>query len=133
MTVGITAFPAFAFNTLINSVKSTSTRSDLIKAEVFSDKTPLANFLKVSLQSDDKDEREVSKTIDVKKEYPLFVTWNKAYKSNFKDTSLRGCIGTFHPQSILSIELKRYALIAGLKDHRFDPIKASEIPLLECK
>lgn len=42
-------------------------------------------------------------------EYPLFVTWNTV--DNYKDKSLRGCIGTFEAQR-LSQGLREYALIS---------------------
>jgi AMMECR1 domain-containing protein len=42
---------------------------------------------------------------------------------------LRGCIGTFSPEPLSKI-LGKYALISALKDHRFSPILAEEIPKL---
>ncbi|CAI8493383.1 AmmeMemoRadiSam system protein A [Pichia kudriavzevii] len=55
---------------------------------------------------------------------PLFVTWNK-------NGNLRGCIGTFAPQS-LPDGVRKYALIAALDDPRFPPITKDELPHLEC-
>lgn len=63
---------------------------------------------------------------------PLFVTWNTVRSSSAAskdDLSLRGCIGTFSPQPI-SEGLHDYALYAALKDDRFWPVKASELPRL---
>ena len=55
---------------------------------------------------------------------PMFVTWKKG-------DHLRGCIGTF--QSIdLWDGLQEYAIIAGTRDHRFPPIRSSELPELNC-
>jgi uncharacterized protein (TIGR00296 family) len=56
---------------------------------------------------------------------PLFVTWTSR-------GNLRGCIGTFQPQPLLS-GLREYALRAALNDRRFTPIRASEIKSLECE
>lgn len=55
---------------------------------------------------------------------PLFCTW----KIN---GSLRGCIGCFDSLPLWS-GLQEYAITAGTKDHRFDPISPSEIPKLTC-
>ncbi len=44
---------------------------------------------------------------------------------------LRGCIGTFEPHRIRE-GLEEYAIISGLKDTRFNPIRKSELPTLEC-
>ncbi|WWC69074.1 uncharacterized protein I206_103010 [Kwoniella pini CBS 10737] len=70
---------------------------------------------------DNKDER-----------YALFVTWNTSshVRSNRKP-ALRGCIGNFSPMK-LAEGLREYALISALEDHRFSPIKASELPHLSC-
>lgn len=75
----------------------------------------------------------------------LFVTWNKRHQSshnhhhhNTKRRSssstttyhLRGCIGTLEPRP-LKAALKDYALTSALRDRRFDPIGAGEVPLLK--
>lgn len=64
--------------------------------------------------------------------YALFVTWETTshLRSN-KKPSLRGCIGTFSPLP-LAQGLREYALIAALQDHRFSPIRESELPTLIC-
>ena len=58
------------------------------------------------------------------KSYPLFVTWTTGHNKN-----LRGCIGTFLPDN-LEKNLRNYSLVAALKDRRFPPINAKEIPHL---
>lgn len=63
---------------------------------------------------------------DVADASALFVTWN-TLKS--KSKSLRGCIGNFTPMR-LDRGLAEYALVAALEDHRFKPIKESELPSL---
>ena len=82
--------------------------------------------------------------------FPLFVTWNKQNRSGHLD--LRGCIGVpgtlpeaarhdltrrvracpgcLSPLPITS--LKTYALNSALKDRRFSPIDARELPHLHC-
>ena len=57
---------------------------------------------------------------------PLFVTWNK-------EGDLRGCIGTFNEDGKLGETLAQYSLIAAVRDTRFDPISASELPSLSCE
>lgn len=52
---------------------------------------------------------------------PLFVTWTKL------NGDLRGCIGNFSDLE-LGKGISEYALIAALEDHRFDPIRLSEVP-----
>lgn len=61
--------------------------------------------------------------------HPLFVTWKKA--TNGREPSLRGCIGTLEALSIMN-GFKDYALKSALKDRRFSPIRAEELPKLEC-
>jgi uncharacterized protein (TIGR00296 family) len=56
---------------------------------------------------------------------PLFVTW-------MKEGKLRGCIGTFAPQLLLT-GLREYAVTAGVRDSRFKPIEAEELSQLECE
>ena len=60
------------------------------------------------------------------KTFPLFVTWTKG-----KSKDLRGCIGTFMSDN-LEKNLHDFSLIAALKDRRFSPISANEIPQLNC-
>eukprot|EP01017_Pseudomicrothorax_dubius_P034213 TRINITY_DN4662_c0_g1_i7.p1 TRINITY_DN4662_c0_g1~~TRINITY_DN4662_c0_g1_i7.p1 ORF type:complete len:210 (-),score=40.69 TRINITY_DN4662_c0_g1_i7:296-925(-) len=60
---------------------------------------------------------------------PLFVTW---YTVQRGERNLRGCIGTFEPES-LSKNLGRYTLISALEDDRFSPISKRELPSLECE
>lgn len=60
-------------------------------------------------------------------ESPLFVTWNTV--SPRHGLSLRGCIGTFEAQDI-DEGLSDYALTSALKDTRFPPISAREMPHL---
>lgn len=55
---------------------------------------------------------------------PLFVTYHY-------NGSLRGCIGTFSPQS-LPEGIANYALVAALEDSRFPPITIKELPHLTC-
>ncbi|WVF71815.1 hypothetical protein IAT40_006623 [Kwoniella sp. CBS 6097] len=64
--------------------------------------------------------------------YALFVTWNTntSHRANHKP-SLRGCIGNFSPMP-LEEGLREYALISAFDDHRFSPIKPSELPSLSC-
>ncbi|KYQ93368.1 DUF51 family protein [Tieghemostelium lacteum] len=61
--------------------------------------------------------------------FPLFVTWKKEKGGN--EPELRGCIGTF--KSIPLIEgLNKFSLTSALKDDRFSPISAKELPSLHC-
>ncbi|MBR2216437.1 MAG: AmmeMemoRadiSam system protein A [Selenomonadaceae bacterium] len=54
-----------------------------------------------------------------------------AFVSLKKDGELRGCIGTFLPTaSSLAAEIRQNALSAGLKDPRFPPVTAAELPEL---
>jgi len=62
--------------------------------------------------------------------YPLFVSWHKV-SSRDEEHSLRGCRGTFTSQD-LHKSLPEFSLISALKDTRFDPISADEIPRLHC-
>ena len=61
---------------------------------------------------------------------PLFVTWKKR-SSRGGDFRLRGCIGTLEPRDLHGA-LTQYTLISALKDRRFPPIEAKEMPTLEC-
>ena len=56
----------------------------------------------------------------------MFVTWKTE-----KDHVLRGCIGTTRPVNLVE-GLKDYALRSALNDHRFDPVRADELPGLVC-
>uniref|UniRef100_A9U6N5 Predicted protein n=1 Tax=Physcomitrium patens TaxID=3218 RepID=A9U6N5_PHYPA len=60
---------------------------------------------------------------------PLFVTWKKML--NGGEPRLRGCIGTLEARYIIS-GFKDYALTSALRDRRFPPIQARELPYLEC-
>jgi len=71
------------------------------------------------------EEKLASSTIE---ESPLFVTWNTVFGS---ETRLRGCIGTFEAHE-LEDGLRSYALTSAFGDHRFENIKRSELPSLEC-
>ncbi|WRT67520.1 uncharacterized protein IL334_004492 [Kwoniella shivajii] len=64
--------------------------------------------------------------------YALFVTWNTNmhHRSNRKP-ALRGCIGNFSPMRLAN-GLAEYALVSALEDHRFSPIKPSELTHLSC-
>ncbi|MEW5302183.1 MAG: hypothetical protein WDW36_004988 [Sanguina aurantia] len=66
-------------------------------------------------------------------ECPLFVTWNTASESGSPRSHwrLRGCIGTLEPRDLHSA-LHDYALTSALRDHRFSPIRPSELPHLRC-
>ncbi|XP_078434611.1 AMMECR1 family [Wolffia australiana] len=61
--------------------------------------------------------------------HPLFVTWKKSI--NGGEPRLRGCIGTLEARA-LTIGFRDYALTSALKDRRFPPIQAKELPHLEC-
>ncbi|KAH9704613.1 hypothetical protein KPL70_011537 [Citrus sinensis] len=60
---------------------------------------------------------------------PLFVTWKKVV--NGGEPRLRGCIGTLEARCLIN-GFKDYALTSALKDRRFPPIQARELPSLEC-
>ncbi|KAF5742508.1 hypothetical protein HS088_TW09G00557 [Tripterygium wilfordii] len=62
-------------------------------------------------------------------QHPLFVTWKKVV--NGGEPSLRGCIGTLEAQCLIN-GFKDYALTSALRDRRFPPIQAKELPSLEC-
>ncbi|KAI9002233.1 AMMECR1 domain-containing protein [Gaertneriomyces semiglobifer] len=62
-------------------------------------------------------------------EYPLFVTWNTISRNG--SHRLRGCIGNFSPMPLHS-GLREYALTSALRDRRFSPITAQELPKLSC-
>ncbi|XP_051119924.1 uncharacterized protein At2g38710 [Andrographis paniculata] len=62
-------------------------------------------------------------------QHPLFVTWKKVI--NGGESRLRGCIGTLEARCIVS-GFKDYALTSALRDRRFPPIQAKELPCLEC-
>uniref|UniRef100_A0A7S0J3Y6 AMMECR1 domain-containing protein n=1 Tax=Calcidiscus leptoporus TaxID=127549 RepID=A0A7S0J3Y6_9EUKA len=59
---------------------------------------------------------------------PLFVTWSKRHESGRMD--LRGCIGCLKPLPITS--LQDYAINSAMRDQRFQPMQARELPLLHC-
>lgn len=61
--------------------------------------------------------------------HPLFVTWKKVV--NGGEPRLRGCIGTLEARWLVN-GFRDYALTSALKDRRFPPIQAKELPLLQC-
>ncbi|KAH9322005.1 hypothetical protein KI387_016644, partial [Taxus chinensis] len=62
-------------------------------------------------------------------QHPLFVTWKKII--NGGEPRLRGCIGTLEARGLFT-GFKDYALTSALRDRRFPPIQAREIPNLQC-
>nr|GMD52796.1 AMMECR1 protein [Ipomoea batatas] len=62
-------------------------------------------------------------------QHPLFVTWKKVV--NGGEPRLRGCIGTLEARCIVN-GFRDYALTSALRDRRFPPIQAKELPTLEC-
>ncbi|EPS58208.1 hypothetical protein M569_16608, partial [Genlisea aurea] len=62
-------------------------------------------------------------------QHPLFVTWKKTI--NGSEPRLRGCIGTLEARCIVN-GFRDYALTSALRDRRFPPIQAKELPYLEC-
>uniref|UniRef100_A0A5B7B2H9 AMMECR1 domain-containing protein n=1 Tax=Davidia involucrata TaxID=16924 RepID=A0A5B7B2H9_DAVIN len=62
-------------------------------------------------------------------QHPLFVTWKKVV--NGLEPRLRGCIGTLEARCLIN-GFKDYALTSALRDRRFPPIQAKELPYLEC-
>ncbi|KAJ6804576.1 uncharacterized protein M6B38_259985 [Iris pallida] len=62
-------------------------------------------------------------------QHPLFVTWKKAV--NGTEPRLRGCIGTLEARYLIN-GFRDYALTSALRDRRFPPIQAKELPYLEC-
>ncbi|KAF7811503.1 hypothetical protein G2W53_032479 [Senna tora] len=62
-------------------------------------------------------------------QHPLFVTWKK--ELNGGEPRLRGCIGTLEAHCLIN-GLRDYALTSALRDRRFPPIQAKELPYLEC-
>ncbi|KAK9733168.1 hypothetical protein RND81_04G048400 [Saponaria officinalis] len=62
-------------------------------------------------------------------QHPLFVTWKKVV--NGGEPRLRGCIGTLEARALIS-GFRDYALTSALRDRRFSPIQAKELPQLQC-
>ncbi|XP_061356385.1 uncharacterized protein At2g38710-like [Gastrolobium bilobum] len=62
-------------------------------------------------------------------QHPLFVTWKKVI--NGGEPRLRGCIGTLEARCLIN-GFRDYALTSALRDRRFPPIQANELPFLEC-
>ncbi|XVF24634.1 hypothetical protein REPUB_Repub13aG0144100 [Reevesia pubescens] len=62
-------------------------------------------------------------------QHPLFVTWKKVV--NGGEPRLRGCIGTLEARCLIN-GFRDYALTSALRDRRFPPIQAKELPYLEC-
>ncbi|OIW06991.1 hypothetical protein TanjilG_14329 [Lupinus angustifolius] len=60
---------------------------------------------------------------------PLFVTWKKVV--NGGEPHLRGCIGSLEAHDLIN-GFRDYALSSALRDRRFPPIRAKELPSLEC-
>lgn len=60
----------------------------------------------------------------------LFITWTKASRLD-GDYRLRGCIGTLEPRPLHSA-VRDYTLTSALRDRRFNPIQAKELPYLRC-
>ena len=58
---------------------------------------------------------------------PLFVTWDVGDRDGFV---LRGCIGCLSPLPLR--QLREYAITSSMKDQRFPPVRASELPNLRC-
>lgn len=61
---------------------------------------------------------------------PLFVSFHKASRSG-GTWRLRGCIGTLEARPLAGA-LHDYALTSALRDRRFPPVEARELPLLRC-
>lgn len=61
---------------------------------------------------------------------PLFVTWKQGGSGTDEGYRLRGCIGTFDAKP-LHTALYDYALTSALRDSRFRPISAKEVPSLQ--
>ncbi len=57
--------------------------------------------------------------------FPIFVTY-------YLDGRLRGCIGTFK-EDLLGQNLQSYSIIAAVRDSRFAPILAKELPRITCE
>ncbi|XP_004497138.1 uncharacterized protein At2g38710 [Cicer arietinum] len=62
-------------------------------------------------------------------QHPLFVTWKKVV--NGGEPRLRGCIGSLQARGLIN-GFRDYALTSALRDRRFPPIQAKELPSLEC-
>ena len=54
-----------------------------------------------------------------------------AFVSVYVDGDLRGCIGTFSEDSLLSTNVKRMAVSAATTDSRFEPVLPEELDRLE--
>jgi len=56
------------------------------------------------------------------------------FVSLHKNGGLRGCVGTIAPATdCIALEIIQNAVSAGLHDNRFEPVEASELPLLTYK
>ncbi|KAF7820438.1 AMMECR 1 family protein [Senna tora] len=62
-------------------------------------------------------------------QHPLFVTWKKVL--NGEEPRLRGCIGSLEARRLIT-GFRDYALNSALRDRRFSPIQAKELPYLQC-
>ncbi|ORY77671.1 AMMECR1 domain-containing protein [Protomyces lactucae-debilis] len=69
-----------------------------------------------------------SPSLATDEEMPIFVTWNSG---TGQEKRLRGCIGTFsaHP---LEMSLANYSVTAAVRDSRFRPLTAKDLPSLSC-
>jgi AmmeMemoRadiSam system protein A len=64
----------------------------------------------------------------------LFQNRAGVFVSLHKNGQLRGCIGTIAPTTDnVALEIIQNAISAGMSDNRFDPVEASELPLLTYK
>ncbi|KAF8381470.1 hypothetical protein PRIPAC_70612, partial [Pristionchus pacificus] len=83
-------------------------------------------FETLSARLDGRRQPAAPATIPAGAKFPLFVTWKKGGAKH-----LRGCIGTFE-ELRLAEGLAEYALTAAMRDSRFEPISAAEMPQLHC-
>jgi len=59
----------------------------------------------------------------------IFVTWRQGH---YEEGELRGCKGcTAQPKPLIE-QLRRYSIVSGTQDTRFNPIESSEISQLSC-
>lgn len=113
MPCDIPTLPAYCFLTLLNLLGDT-------------------RYPTIPLESLLKHDKVATSIVDPKSKYPLFVTWEK-YDNRYEDYILRGCIGIFSKTYALPKCLEEYTEEAALNDPRFDPIKKSELPKLQCR
>ena len=73
---------------------------------------------------------KTGENLGVPKNLPRELTDSKAgvFVSIYKNNRLRGCVGTIAPTTeSIAGEIIQNAVSAGIYDHRFDPVKASEL------